>query len=244
MAIDPDTVAQTDHRINRLVADLFFHPAALAHGAEHGVDDPFVLYGGRVLAMGLVTEEVAIATLGFLAPGLVAGAFGAIQAHPDPIGIAEVFSGALAAAARGRWPDGPCATVVEAGRTIASAAPTLGLPLFAAWRARPLPDDPVGAAAITLMALRELRGDIHVQEVAAAGLRPIEAEAVSGGDAGLQLHGWPEPWPDPEPLRPAMAEVEAATNRRMQGCYSHLEPVLAERFVASVADLARATEAG
>lgn len=239
-----DTVAQTDHRINRLVADLFFHPAALAHGAEHGVEDPFVLYGGRVVAMGLVTEEVAVATLGFLSPDLVAGAFRSLQAHPDPAGIADVFAGALGAAARDRWPDAPCATVVEAGRAIASAAPTLGLPLFAAWRARPLPDDPIGAAAITLMALRELRGDIHVQEVASAGLHPVEAEAVSGGDAGLQLHGWPEPWPDPEPLRPAMADVEAATSRRMQRCYSRIEPELAERFVASVADLARAAETG
>lgn len=244
MALDLDTVAQTDHRINRLVADLFFDPVALAHGAEHGVDDPFVLYGGRVVAMGAVTEEVAVATLGFLAPGLVAGAFRAIQAHPDPTRIADVFAGALAAAARDRWPEVPCTTVVEAGRALASAAPTLGLPLFAAWQARPLPDDPVGAAAITLMAMRELRGDIHVQEVASAGLRPIEAEAVSRGHAGLQLHGWPEPWPDPEPLRPAMAEVEAATDRRMQRCYSHVEPEVAERFVGAVADLARSADIG
>jgi hypothetical protein len=172
----------------------------------------------------------------------VAGAFRAIQAHPDPARIADVFAGALGAAARDRWPEGPCATVVEAGRAIAAAAPTLGLPLFAAWRARPLPDEPVSAAAITLMALRELRGDIHVQEVASAGLLPIEAEAVSRGDAGLQLHGWPEPWPDPEPVRPAMAAVEAATDRRMARCYEQVEPEICQRFVAAVAAVARAVE--
>ena len=87
----------------------------------------------------------------------------------------------------------------------------------------PRPDDPQGAAALVVMALRELRGDIHIQCVAAEGLHPLEAEIVTRGVDGAELHGWPPPFPDPDRSRARVVAAEAATSARMQAAYAVLD---------------------
>jgi len=76
---------------------------------------------------------------------------------------------------------------------VVTAGETAGFPLYAAWRAQPLPDDPPARAAQLLHVLREHRGSAHVAAVRVAGLRPVEAVVASpGGAREAWFFGWSE----------------------------------------------------
>lgn len=212
---------RTDRKINELGASLFFDPVTIAHAAANGVDDVFALYAaGRAGVMGGVTATQVAAAVGFFPVELVRAIWAAAEAIAEPARIARIYADAMAEAARHAWDPGAAATVVELGTAVADSVPLLGLPLFAGWRELARGTDPVGAAVHVVHTLRELRGDIHVQSVAAQGLHPLEAEVVSRGDEGATLHQWPQPWPDPAPFVDAVAAADAATGERMRRIYA------------------------
>jgi hypothetical protein len=93
------------------------------------------------------------------------------------------------------------------------------MPLFVGWRDMPVPDDPIGAATMTVMTLRELRGDIHIQSISASGVAPLEADFFTRGEQGVQLHGWKPPYPDVAHHADAMAAAHASTSARMGRIY-------------------------
>jgi hypothetical protein len=115
--------------------------------------------------------------------------------------------------------------VAQIGRVVLDRVDPLGMALFAGWREMSVPADPCGAAAVTIMALRELRGDVHVQSVAASGLTPLEAEMATRGVMGAELHGWKPPFPEPEPIAEVMAAAQADTSRRMAKVYAMLSSI-------------------
>lgn len=220
-------IDRLDARINTLGSSLFFDPVTLAHGSDHGIADALALYvGGRAGAMGDVTLDVVVSTFGFLHRDLLAPAWDALPVTPSIAAV--VFADGMAEAARTSWDQGAARVVAALGREVIDGVTALGLPLFAGWRAMPAPPDPAGAAAVAVMTLRELRGDTNVQSVAGEGLTPLEAEMATRGADGAAFHGWPEPWPDPEPLRTAIAAADAATRRRMAAAYAPLGDRLAE----------------
>ena len=145
-----------------------------------------------------------------------------VRAFGRPSTIAGVFAEAMAAAARVRWDRDAAEVVARHGATIVDGVVPLGRSLFAGWQAMARPTDPQGAAAIVVMALRELRGDTHIQCIAAEGLLPLEAEIVTRGVPGAELHGWPAPYPDPERFRDRVEAAERATSERMQRAYGLL----------------------
>jgi hypothetical protein len=235
--MDPIQTTHTDlvdRRINQLGASLFFDPVAVAHAANAGVDNVFALYaGGRAGVMGNVTATQVAVALGFFPLELVRTVWADVETIAAPTHLADVFAAAMVAAAIQTWDARAAAVVVELGSEVAASVPLLGLPLFAGWRERSRPSDPVGAAVHVVHTLRELRGDIHVQSVAAEQLDPLEAEIVTRGEEGATLHGWPQPWPDPAPLVERVAAAEAATAVRMRQTYA--DSLGAERF-ATFAD--------
>ncbi|HEY3604740.1 MAG TPA: hypothetical protein VGL04_08710 [Sporichthyaceae bacterium] len=111
------------------------------------------------------------------------------------------------------------------GEKIIAAAPTSGLPVFAAWAAQPRVSDPAGHAMQVLMVVRELRGSLHINGLKAAGISPKEAHLLNNpGDcpnrppAGPDyagLFGFAEPWPDVTHLKGVRDEVEESTNSQM-----------------------------
>jgi hypothetical protein len=215
-----------DRRINELGASLFFHPVTTARAGELGVDNVFVLYGaGRAGAMGNVTATQAASALGFFPLALVQSIWQQAEATMRPADIARIYADAMATAARADWNEAAAETVVELGTVVADSVPVLGLPLFAGWRDMARPPDALGAAAVVVNTLRELRGDIHVQSIAAQGLHPLEAEVVSRGDEGASLHQWPQPWPDPAPFVERVGAADASTGERMRRIYARsLDP--------------------
>jgi hypothetical protein len=220
--MDRTQIDQMDLRINHLGASLYFDANTIAHAGAAGISDFFVLYaGGRAGVMGDVTAEQVCSAFGFFDPGLVAKVWPNVLATAQPSHIATVFAAAMAHAAEQTWNADASATVVRLGTTVADSVTALGMPLFTGWRALPRPDSAPGAAALVVHTLRELRGDVHIQSVAASGMAPIEAEvATRRGTAGLEMHGWRGEFPDHEPFLEPFAAVEAQTSERMQRIYA------------------------
>ena len=233
---DADAV---DARVNRLGAELLFHPTTLASAAQRGVDDAVVLYaGGRAGAVGDLSAPAVEAILAFFAPSAVAEVWPMVLRHGRPSEISDVYAAAMADAARASWDASAAEVVADVGATVVDAAPALGLPLFAGWRAKARPDDALGAAALVVTALRELRFDHHVHAIAGTGLTPLEAEMVGRGEAGAQLHGWAPPFPDADAARDRAEAAEAETSRRMARAYAVASEAELVRFSDAIAALA------
>jgi hypothetical protein len=105
--------------------------------------------------------------------------------------------------------------LVDLADRVVASAEAAGAPLFAAWRAMPVPDDSTAArAAVLLHLLREHRGAAHLMAVRASGLTPLEAIlAGPDGEAGATAFGWQPPYPQYEPLVRKRAWAEALTDR-------------------------------
>jgi hypothetical protein len=233
-------IDEMDAQINRLGASLYFDPLTLAHAADAGVTDVFVLYaGGRAGVMGDVTAEQVASAFAFFAPDLVDRVWHTVVSTERPTVLARIYAAAMAHTAHERWDATAAGTVERLGTVVAESVLALGMPLFAGWRAVPRPDSPSGAAAMVVHTLRELRGDVHVQSVAASGLTPIEAEvAARRGTVGLEMHGWHGDVPDHEPLMATYATVEAQTSARMHRIYdAALSPAQLDELATAVSAL-------
>ncbi len=95
---------------------------------------------------------------------------------------------------------------------VVAAADVAALPLFAGWRAVPLPEDPAARATQLCHVLREHRGGCHGVAVLASGLHPQEAVLVAGGPGNAAFFGWPEPYPAVGHLERQYLEAEARTD--------------------------------
>lgn len=99
--------------------------------------------------------------------------------------------------------------------------PELVRVIWESGRAKREPDDAAGRVMQQLHVLRELRGGLHGVAVLASGLSPLEAMIVNNS-AMADTFGWPEPYPDPEPLRPGYADAEATTTRLVAPAFAVL----------------------
>lgn len=106
------------------------------------------------------------------------------------------------------------------------AAEASAMPLFAAWRAMPLPDLSPGArSAAGLRLLREHFTGAYLLAVRAAGMTPLEAVlAGPEGEAGAVACGWPPPYPPIGPLVRRRLWAEAVTNRLVAPAFTALGP--------------------
>lgn len=234
--MDRRKIDRMDARLNALGASLFFDDVTVARAEAAGIDDVFALYAGRAGVLGDVSAGQAASALAFFDPEVVADVWAGMSRFGSPSWVAGVFAGAMADAAGERWDPVPARTVVELGLRVAEAVTPAGLALFTGWRevARSR-----GDASSVVHALRELRGDVHIQCVSVAGLHPLEAEMVTRGAPAAELHGWKPPYPDTAGLVDRVASAEDATSARMSQIYgSALSPVELDDLAAAVDALA------
>ncbi|MCI4067130.1 hypothetical protein MRQ36_33010, partial [Micromonospora sp. R77] len=132
-------------------------PATLRRARLLGISGWAFYITGRAGALGDVRAETAAAALGFIAPDAVADGWDAAARTVRP---AEVAAANLAECCR--WGAQHLAEVPGLPRLVGlleravDAADASGMPLFAAWRAMPVPLDVPGArAAVGLLRLRE-----------------------------------------------------------------------------------------
>ena len=241
---DPLTPAQAAAAVKQGVGDFGFawmaDPGTRARGrAEFGLRGRPLYHLGRTGALGDVPVEVVIAAEAFFPPEVVRAAWAEGRARVEPLVAASCYAGLCADHARGRFADSAdTARLVELVERVVDAAPSAGLPLFAAWRALPRPDDAPGRLGHLLNCLREHRGSVHAAAVAAVGLGPLEA-IVAGtyGEANARFFEWPEPYPDPAPSRARWDAAEDLTAAAAALPYDALDA--AER--AELVDLLAAT---
>jgi hypothetical protein len=226
--MDMTQIDRMDARLNRAGSSLFFHRLTTEHAASRGIDNVFVLYGGRAGVMGDVTADQALSAFCFFNEQVVRDVWTGMSEFGAPSHVGTVFADAMAVAARGLWNGEAAETVVDLGARVCDSVAPMGMALFAGWRrlARETPE-----VSRVVHALRELRGDVHIQSVAAHGLGPLEAEMVTRGEAGAKLHGYQPPYPDPAPFVERVAAASSDTSKRMHAIYRN---ALSEAELASL----------
>lgn len=201
------------------VAGRFMTDAAtFARGAELGFEGMDFYVAGRGGALGDVPADVVVAALVFFAPGVITPAWERSSVVMPRRAGAQEWAACGHEWARAHLADGPdYARFADLlGRVVARAS-VAGAPVFAGWRTLTEPDDPKALAQHRFNAIRELRGALHGAAVLTVGLLPVEAIMVRT-PAVAGLFGWPEPHPDPGPLRDRWQLAEARTDR-MVGKY-------------------------
>lgn len=209
-------------------------------GAELGFAGLDFYVTGRGGALGDVDADVVAAAFAFLAPDHVRTQWDMGRAVMTPAKAAAEFASCCDAWSLAHVPDDfDAARLAElAGKVVAGANPA-GAPLFAAWRALPLPTEPKAAAVHQMNALRELRNGLHAAAVLAAGLHPVEALAVKTPQMA-PLFGWSE-LPEVDNVRATWDGAEEATNRAMAHSFEALDEAERDELVALANELHAAT---
>lgn len=102
----------------------------------------------------------------------------------------------------------------ELAEKVVDAASPLGAPMFAGWRAQDLPTPGPGRTMQLCQAMRELGFSRFCTAVQAASMSPLVA--IMSGPTGAwnaEMFGWPQPYPDGEPMTKARNEIEAHANQ-------------------------------
>ena len=188
VAVDPIIARKTWRTLEPIHGLVYFAPEARAAYRALGLDPTAGYFASRSAAMGPVGAEVVIASFYNFNPALVHAALPAAWDVVAPRELAEVRSGAAAAAigrVLGDVVDG--AAVAEAADLAARAAESTaqhpdGRPLFAAHLSLPWPGRPVERLWHAQMLLREFRGDGHIAVLVTCLLYTSDAadEGVEG----------------------------------------------------------------
>jgi hypothetical protein len=209
-------------------------PRTMRRARQVGLTGWAFYVAGRGGALGDVEPDTVAAAIGMIAAEAVQDGWEAAKLVAPPPQIA-----AHNLAECCRWGHEYLASfrdlarLVEfAERVVVSAEPA-GLPLFAAWRAMPVPDSaPAARAAVLMHLLYEHRSGANLLAIRASGLTPLEA-LIAGpeGEAGAIAFGWQPPYPPFEPLVRRRSWAEAVTDRIAGEAYRALDPVERVEFV-------------
>jgi len=179
----------------------------------------------RAGALGDVRPETVTAAIGFIAPEAVTDGWEATAKTSEPMEVATWHLHELC-----RWGADELAgfprvgRLLELSRQVVSAVDAAGLPLFAAWRAMPVPDSTPGAlAAVQLHLLHEHRMGVQVVAIRASGLTPLEA-IIAGpeGETGAVAFGWQPPYPPAGPIVRRLMWAESVADALAGQAYGSL----------------------
>jgi hypothetical protein len=225
------TAHDTRHDIVRTTARFMNDPATYEHGNRLGFDGIDFYFAGRAGVLGDVAADIVVAALVFFPEHT-------IRPRWERSGLIMTRRRAASefALCAHTWAEEHVPETVDAprlaelaGRVIASASPA-GAPVFAGWRLLDTPRSPRALAIHHLNGLRELRGALHAGAVLTVGLTPHEAVAVAA-PTFLALYDWPEPHPDPEPLRDRWQLADARTDRMFGRKLAVLDETERKEFV-------------
>jgi hypothetical protein len=225
--------------VNDLGGRFMLHPETMAAGAAAGYSNGFAFYAaGRGGVLGDVDADVVTAGFGFFAPHIVRVLWEEGVQVEGARAAGRRYAEVCAQWGRSRLAgfDGAARLASLSERVLHAASP-VGLALFAAWRAEPLPEDAAGRCYQLLHVMREWRGSAHVVGVAAAGLDPLTAVFSKGGAPQAKMFGWSEPFPDA--IDPALADrvrlAEDITDSIWAPAFDVLSTDEVEEFVVLVA---------
>lgn len=191
-------------------------------GAELGFQGIDFYIAGRGGVLGDVDADVVSAAFTFFEPTAVRTLWEQGRAVMSPADAATEFAACAAAWAEAHVPDDlDAARLAElAGQVVAGARPACA-PVFAGWRALPIPSSAKAAAVHQMNALRELRNGLHGAAVVSAGLTPIQALSVRTPQM-VAMSGWAEAV-DTDGLLPIWETAEENTNRAMAHAFDAID---------------------
>lgn len=211
-----------------------------AAGEPVGIPAPALYLRGRVAALGEVGPEVAESVLAIFPTVAVHGTWSRTGKLPAAV-AATAYAGACHEWGRHHLerldPD-----VAALAERVVDAADVSALPLTAAWRAHPRPDDVPARTAHALMLLRELRGGLHFCALRAEGLTVPHAALVDplGGAERLRRTGWPDDAVDAlaaqhtDDLDARWHRAETATDALLDRCLDVLAPAERDRLAGGI----------
>lgn len=183
---------------------------------------------GRGGVLGDVDADVVTAAFGFFEPAGVRAAWESVQmsaadaAEGYMLACREFGQRKLAAFEHAD-------RLAELLRRVVDAAPCTGVPLFAGWRALPVPEDGRAAVLQLTHVLRELRGGLHLIAVMSNGLTPLQAILVAGspiydGPGHAKFLGWAEPFETvTDDVRVRWEAAEKLTDELIAPCFEVLD---------------------
>lgn len=221
---------------------------AKAFAEEVGLKGWAPYFRGRCGVLGEVDADVVAAAAGFFPAEAVREAWEAGAGVPVASAarryarVAQDFGRRKLAG----LPEADAARLSELLKLVADGADVIGVPLFAGWRAMPLPEDPRGRAIQLAHVVRELRNGLHIVAVLATRLSPLEAvlsggsALLSDGEANAEYFGWPRPYPEvTEELRARREEAEQLTDTLIAPAFEVLDDREAKELLALLAQADR-----
>ncbi|WP_406673339.1 hypothetical protein WBK31_26195 [Nonomuraea sp. N2-4H] len=231
MAHPRTTAAQVKGSIGQLGGGWMISREVKAVCDEYGLGGREFYFRGRCGVLGECAADVVTSVAVFFPPEHVEESWNGGRKLATDRAV-ELYAAACHQWARRKLGDyDGCARIAELLEPVVEQASPVGAPLFAGWRAVPLPDDPPARAVQLMHLVRELRGGLHANAVLAAGLHPLEATLAADHDATpfgrrsgedlARFFQWPEPYEKPGPEVVAKrAAVEEATDDLMAEVFS------------------------
>jgi hypothetical protein len=227
--------------VSSVASHFMLDPATYASGADLGFAGMDLYFAGRGGVLGDVDADVVAAAFCFFEPGLVRTMWDQGRAAMAPSEAAAAFADLGHRWGERNVPDKVHAARLGelAGRAVAAARPACA-PVFAGWRALPVPDSPKAHALHHMNGLRELRNGLHAAAVITRGLSPHEAVSIRSPQMA-PLFGWNEPAAEIDPLRDVWQEAEDATDAAMAHAFDVLSPDERAELVGLANELHEAT---
>jgi hypothetical protein len=180
----------------------------------------------RAGALGEVRPETVAAAIGFIAPEAVIDGWEATAKTSVPMEVATWHLHEMCTWGAERLGGFPRLTrLLELAQRVTAAVDVAALPLFAAWRAMPVPDPAPGAQlAVMLHLLQEQQLGVHVVAVRASGLTPLQA-IIAGpeGETGAVAFGWQPPYPPAGPIVRRLMWAESIADSLAGQAYAVLD---------------------
>lgn len=218
-----DAVAEaTAESVGTLAAFFMLDPVTYQTGAQHGFSGIDFYFAGRAGVLGDVSADVVTSALVFFAPDHVRASWEQGRDVMPRAEAVDLFASCLRQWSRDHLGDGPdWGRLAELAGKVADAASIAGAPVFAGWRALPVPDEPREAALHRMNLLRELRMARHGAAVVALGIDPVDA-VRHRSPSMVGLFGWEAAVVSDE-VTAVWEEAEALTNRATDHDYACLD---------------------
>jgi hypothetical protein len=233
--------------IGRLGGAFMISREAKAYSAEVGLTGWTPYFRGRFGVLGDVDADVVASAAGFFPVETVREAWDA------GTGLSAATAAARYAVVAHDFGRRKLAGFAESARLadllqlVVDGGDVVGAPVFAGWRAMPLPEDDRARVTQLAHAVRELRGGLHIVAVLATGLSPLEAimggtsATLRDGEPNAEYFGWPRPYPEvTEEVRRRRADAERHTDELMAPAFAALDRTEADELVALVEKAERA----
>ncbi|MFI6903400.1 hypothetical protein ACIBKY_19205 [Nonomuraea sp. NPDC050394] len=240
---DPQTTAiEVKAPIGVLGGNFMLSREAKALCEEYGLGPRELYFRGRCGVLGECEADVVTSVAVFFPPEHVSQNWDGGRKMPVEQAV-ELYTGACHAWGRRKLGgfDG-CARIAELLEPVVEKASPVGAPLFAGWRAVPLPDDAPARATQLMHVVRELRGGLHANAVIAEGMRPLDAVLAAAhegtpfgratGESIARFFTWPEPYPQPSAeMIERRVKIEETTDRLMAPVFSVLNAAESDELI-------------